>query len=418
MIVETDAGGDPDDEQSLVRFLMYANEWDIEGIIANRPVAREGENTHVERTGIGIVRSLLHAYGECYPQLVQHDPRYPTMEALLERTVAGGVGTAAAELVLAALESEDPRPVWFLNWGTDYGSNPSALKLALDQVHAQRGAAEYARLKSRLRLSSDDRFGEHTWEVPPAFPLWVDTFRPERDGGRWYHRFSALTATAGGFDIERDVRTGHGPLGAMYPVNTDRPQKEGDSMTFLYLVPTGMNHPEHPEWGSWGGRYGQREEKGVGRPYYWANVADAWEGTVKRDHVLARWAVALQNDFKARLDWCVAPFEQANHPPQVKVAGEAIRHAKAGERIELDATATKDPDGDALSFDWLVYPEAGSYEGPAVELHSSEPARMAFTMPDLDEARELHVVLAVTDAGEPALTRYARIIVRAPQADH
>ena len=34
VIVETDAGGDPDDEQSLVRFLLYANEWDVEGITA------------------------------------------------------------------------------------------------------------------------------------------------------------------------------------------------------------------------------------------------------------------------------------------------------------------------------------------------------------------------------------------------
>ena len=37
VIVETDAGGDPDDEQSQVRFLLYANEWDVVGIIANRP---------------------------------------------------------------------------------------------------------------------------------------------------------------------------------------------------------------------------------------------------------------------------------------------------------------------------------------------------------------------------------------------
>ena len=40
VIVETDAGGDPDDEQSLVRFLLYANEWDVEGIICNRSTAR------------------------------------------------------------------------------------------------------------------------------------------------------------------------------------------------------------------------------------------------------------------------------------------------------------------------------------------------------------------------------------------
>src|SRR5436309_4178496 len=89
LIIETDAGGDPDDEQSLVRFLVYVNEWDIEGIIANRPFARPGENRNPERTGLGIVRRLIHAYGQCYSNLVQHNSRYPKPEQLLARTVAG-----------------------------------------------------------------------------------------------------------------------------------------------------------------------------------------------------------------------------------------------------------------------------------------------------------------------------------------
>ena len=87
VIVETDAGGDPDDEQSLVRFLLYCNEWDVEGIICNRAQARDGENRNSERTGLGIVQRLVKAYGECYPNLVQHDPRYPKPELLLQRTV-------------------------------------------------------------------------------------------------------------------------------------------------------------------------------------------------------------------------------------------------------------------------------------------------------------------------------------------
>src|SRR5436190_20539579 len=80
LIIETDAGGDPDDEQSLVRFLVYANEFDIEGIIANRPQTRPGENLNSERTGLGVVRRLLKAYGECHSHLVQHDPRYPRLD--------------------------------------------------------------------------------------------------------------------------------------------------------------------------------------------------------------------------------------------------------------------------------------------------------------------------------------------------
>src|SRR3954467_6276386 len=89
LIVETDAGGDPDDEQSLVRFLLYVNEWDVEGIIANRAQARDGENRNVERTGLGIVRRLLNAYGQCWTNLVQHDSRYPTKDSLWRQTVSG-----------------------------------------------------------------------------------------------------------------------------------------------------------------------------------------------------------------------------------------------------------------------------------------------------------------------------------------
>src|ERR1041384_5004926 len=89
LIIETDAGGDPDDEQSLVRFLVYANEFDIEGIIANRPKARDGENINPVRDGLGIVRALVNAYGQSHANLVKHDSRYPTVERLIERTVAG-----------------------------------------------------------------------------------------------------------------------------------------------------------------------------------------------------------------------------------------------------------------------------------------------------------------------------------------
>src|SRR4026209_2128144 len=103
LVVETDAGGDPDDEQSLVRFLLYANEWDIEGIIANRPTARDGENRNPERTGLGIVRRLLKAYGEVQPNLAKHDPRYPAQDYLWQRTVAGHNDTQEAVNLITAV---------------------------------------------------------------------------------------------------------------------------------------------------------------------------------------------------------------------------------------------------------------------------------------------------------------------------
>jgi hypothetical protein len=410
MIVETDAGGDPDDEQSLVRFLLYTNEWDVEGIIANRPKARDGENKNTERTGLGICRRLVKAYGECFGRLREHDERFPKPELLLARTVPGDNDTEdGVNLILRAVDADDPRPVWFMNWGTDLGAAVSCLKRALDRVLKERGPEGYAKFKKRLRLSSDEQFGEHTTRLEPPFPLWVDTFRPELERKRWYHRFSGITAKAGGFDLERDVRTNHGPLGALYPTNTTHVQKEGDTMTFLYLVPNGLGDPEQPTWGSWAGRYG-RNEKFAEKPYYHANVRDEWNGTTHRENTLARFAADLQNDFRARLDWCVKPRGEANHPPRVKLAGETSRRAKVGETVTLDISGTTDPDGDELAIEWWLYREPSEYAG-RLDIQDAAPTRAKFTVPNEARGKELHLVATVRDSGEPPLARYARVRV-------
>jgi len=412
VIIETDAGGDPDDEQSLVRFLLYVNEWDVQGIIANRPTARDKENRNPQRTGLGIVQAMLKAYAQCYPNLRLHDRRYPTPDYLWQRTVAGYDNVAdGVKLIIWAVDDPDPRPVWFCNWGTDKGSATSCLKRALDQVLRERGQAGYARFKSRLRLSSADRFGEHTTVLQPPFPLLVDTLRPEIGGKRWYHQFSAITATAGGFDLERDALKGHGPLGAMYPTNTTHRQKEGDTMTFLYLVPTGMNDPDHPDWGSWAGRYGPSETS-PGRRYYWANQQDTWDGTASRENTLRRWAADLQNDFRARLDWCVSDFAHANHPPRPGVKGGMRRTVSAGELVALDASDSTDPDGNPLRFHWLIYPEPGSFRGAPPQIQDGDWAKAALVAPAVASEQTIHVILTVSDNGSPPLCRYQRLLLR------
>jgi hypothetical protein len=412
VMIETDAGGDPDDEQSLVRFLLYVNEWDIEGIICTMPKARDKENLNPERTGLGIVRRQLKAYGECYPNLVKHDRRYPTLDYLWKRTIASYDGDAARNLVLAAADAPDKRPIWFCNWGTGHDGDPSGMKQALDYVLKERGQAGYAKFKERFRLSSADRFGDHMGREP-AWPIWVDTFRPELEGKRWYHRFAPLTAKAGGFDLKRDLLTGHGPLGALYPTNTGlSPQKEGDTMTFLYFVPTGMNDPMQPTWGSWAGRYGLNEKESP-RPYYWANQKDQLEGTNHRDNSLKRWAVHLQNDFRARLKWCVAL--KANHPPVPHCQGDdsgkiLFAEAPVGKPYRLSAAGSSDPDSDRVTYRWYIYPETGTYQGTATIKDGSKPQAI-LEVPADAAGRTLHVILEVTDSGEPALTRYRRLVV-------
>jgi hypothetical protein len=229
------------------------------------------------------------------------------------------------------------------------------------------------------------------------------------DGKRWYHRFSAITAKAGGFDLARDVLTGHGPLGVLYPTNTTHWQKEGDTMTFLYLVPTGMNDPEQPTWGSWAGRYGAMTNDARFH-YFWASQFDSWNRSTNRDNTLARWAAHLQNDFRARLDWCVKDFAHANHPPLVQLPDSIPRQIISGQRISLDATRSKDPDGNALSFEWIHYAEPGTARDTSVAIENARTARATLIAPTVHKPTTVHIIVAATDNGTPPLTRYGRLL--------
>jgi hypothetical protein len=78
---------------------------------------------------------------------------------------------------------------------------------------------------------------------------------------------------------------------------------------------------------------------------------------------LWRWREDFQQDFAARMDWCLMSWKEANHPPVANINQPAEFTVKSGEIFKLDADGSYDPDGDALSYWWFQYPEAGSYDG-------------------------------------------------------
>ena len=77
----------------------------------------------------------------------------------------------------------------------------------------------------------------------------------------------------------------------------------------------------------------------------------------------------------------------------------------------LDAGDSTDPDGNDLTFEWVYYPEPGSYRGPPPAIRDAASPRASFVAPKVESARTVHVILTVTDAGSPPLTRYQRVIV-------
>ena len=84
--------------------------------------------------------------------------------------------------------------------------------------------------------------------------------------------------------------------------------------------------------------------------------------------------------------------------------------ARPGEKVKLSAAGSSDPDGDRLSFRWFVYPEAGTY-AKDVPLSDATAETTALMLPADAAEKTVHVVLEVTDGGEPALTRYRRMVI-------
>jgi hypothetical protein len=82
--------------------------------------------------------------------------------------------------------------------------------------------------------------------------------------------------------------------------------------------------------------------------------------------------------------------------------------AHAGAVVRLDASGSTDPDGDRLTFEWMSYPEAGTYRRP-LEVDGSATAVARIKAPKVEGAPEAHVILKVRDDGTPPLTRYRRV---------
>lgn len=158
----------------------------------------------------------------------------------------------------------------------------------------------------------------------------------------------------------------------------------------------------------------------------WTDADDEVLGSDGRWHddnhaTIWRWRSACQNDFAARMDWTIKPYAEANHPPTPRLSHADRLTAKPGERVNLSAAGSTDPDGDALSYVWFYYHEAGTFpvsdsrSGQPVSIQNFDQPHAWFTVPTTrvmpPGTGTMHLILALTDHGTPRLTRYQRVVV-------
>jgi len=425
ILITTDIGGDPDDQQSLVRLMVYSNEFDLEGIICSAAGTIGELEESITRPD--LAEEIIRGYGQVYHRLIQHDKNFPAPESVLTVVKTGnpyrgwnyvgeGNDTEGSEWIIKTADRQDERPLNISIFG-----GQTDLAQALWKVKNSRASEEYKRFISKIRIydtNDQDKIfdlliAEHPdlWYILARAPQGHD----KREGvyrGMYLGGNEDLTSMGW---IKENVLENHGPLGELYPrktwtsPNPHGVMKEGDTPSWFYFLNNGLNVPEHPEFGGWGGRF-QKNAKG-----YFSDAIDSVGNEAIARACVFRWREDFQNDFAARMDWCFGEYGGCNHPPVVVINGIQGKECltlgfRAGDNVTLDAAGSSDPDENGLSYEWMVYKEAGNFN-ETIEIKSSG-TKATFLMPQLDDVSSIHIILKVSDKGIPRLTAYRRIILR------
>ena len=291
VIVSSDIGGsDPDDIQSFVHLLVYADVLDIEGLIASPPGKGRAKDIHAS----------LDAYARDYPNLKSYATSYPTPQRLREVTKQGaaepwgkqgGQPTDGSKWIIAQAKRDDPRPLYVCVFGaiTDVAQalkdDPSiANKLRVYFI------ASWNQKQDEAAFAYVDKNHPDLWMIHSN-----TTFRGMYVGGDQTGDLSNVAFP------EQHVR-GHGALGD-YFWSAKRDIKMGDTPSILYLLRGDPNDPTHE---SWGGRYAPRP----GRPHWWVDDPDPAAAGPKGfagAKSVSKWREPYLRDWQERMDRCLAP---------------------------------------------------------------------------------------------------------------
>ena len=438
LVVCTDiapADVEPDDMESMVRLMAYADMFEIEALITS--VGWNCDPYPAEWAQ--YLQRVIEAYRKDVPKLMRRSGQqefmpleeenkqqyigyWPSADYVKSRAVMGSIhggikaigadnDSPGSELLIRLADEDDPRPIYVAAWG---GAN--TLAQAIWRVKQTRSAEELKKFVHKFRIYTiTDQDMQYSMRMNRSYSshMWLrkefaDDLQFVWDEGTWQEQCELGKRH---WQQHKDNIQGRGALGGEYP--TYKWGVEGDTPSFLYVMPNGLNNPEDPHQAGWAG-YHERGMCADSLTTAWTS----WQEPVRSISVgyKQRFYPDELNDFMARMQW--AAEGKGNLNPYIVIPNDTInititkkKKVKKGTMIPLtlDASKSFDPDGDNLQFSWWQQPEIGKTK---VKIEQADQPIATLRIPADTKGDTIHIICEVHDDGPYHLPAYRRIIIK------
>ena len=427
LVVCTDiapADVEPDDMESMVRLMTYADMFEIEALITS--VGWNCDPYPAEWAE--YLQRVIEAYRKDVPKLMRRSGQqefmpledenkqqyigyWPSADYVKSRAVMGSIhggikaigadnDSPGSELLIRLADEDDTRPIYVAAWG---GAN--TLAQAIWRVKQTRSAEELKRFVRKFRIYTiTDQDMQYSMRMNRSYSshMWLrkefaDDLQFVWDEGTWQEQCELGKRH---WQQHKDNIQGRGALGGEYP--TYKWGVEGDTPSFLYVMPNGLNNPKDPHQCGWAG-YHERGMCADSLTTAWTS----WQEPVRSISAgyKQRFYPDELNDFMARMQW--AAEGKGNLNPYVVIPNDTINITMVS--LSLDASKSFDPDGDNLQFSWWQQPEIGKTK---VKIEQADQPIATLRIPADAKGDTIHIICEVHDDGPYHLPAYRRIIIK------